>query len=183
MQGQLPMQPPMQQGGSPGFQQPTYQPPQVQQFQQPPQMYQPPAPIPQQPQQPQMAPVPPRPAPGPALPPPGVVGAPGSRPPRKRALLIGINYIGSRNALKGCINDARRMRDLLVNLRYRMKEHSRNSEKRKKKKTSSSPKLFESFSSCHPFLSLSNPLILITKYLCIYFLQGFPRGRDPYLDG
>ncbi|KAJ1909055.1 Ca(2+)-dependent cysteine protease [Tieghemiomyces parasiticus] len=35
---------------------------------------------------------------------------------RKRALLIGINYIGQSHPLKGCINDAYRMRDLLTSL-------------------------------------------------------------------
>ena len=40
--------------------------------------------------------------------------APGGRKPRGRALLIGINYTGSRDALNGCINDVRTMqvRDL-----------------------------------------------------------------------
>lgn len=33
----------------------------------------------------------------------------------KKALLIGINYTGTSNALQGCINDVNRMRDMLVN--------------------------------------------------------------------
>ncbi|TFK18625.1 hypothetical protein FA15DRAFT_627780 [Coprinopsis marcescibilis] len=33
---------------------------------------------------------------------------------RKRAVCIGINYIGQRDALKGCANDARHMRDFLI---------------------------------------------------------------------
>lgn len=32
----------------------------------------------------------------------------------KKALLIGINYIGSKNELKGCINDTHKMKDLLI---------------------------------------------------------------------
>ena len=31
----------------------------------------------------------------------------------KRALLVGINYIGTDNALNGCINDIDNMRDIL----------------------------------------------------------------------
>ncbi|KAK7740463.1 hypothetical protein SLS53_005305 [Cytospora paraplurivora] len=34
---------------------------------------------------------------------------------RKKALIIGINYFGSENELKGCINDATNIRDFLVN--------------------------------------------------------------------
>eukprot|EP00667_Euglena_gracilis_P018623 EG_transcript_19790 len=33
---------------------------------------------------------------------------------RKKALLIGINYIGQRAQLRGCINDVHKMRDLLI---------------------------------------------------------------------
>eukprot|EP00056_Hartaetosiga_gracilis_P011756 m.180186 g.180186 ORF g.180186 m.180186 type:complete len:626 (+) comp13573_c3_seq2:34-1911(+) len=36
-----------------------------------------------------------------------------TRPPRKRALIIGINYCGQQGELQGCINDARCMRHLL----------------------------------------------------------------------
>lgn len=35
--------------------------------------------------------------------------------PRKKALIIGINYTGSENELNGCINDAVNVRDFLVN--------------------------------------------------------------------
>lgn len=35
--------------------------------------------------------------------------------PRKKALIIGINYFGSENELHGCINDATNLRDFLVN--------------------------------------------------------------------
>lgn len=34
--------------------------------------------------------------------------------PRKKALIIGINYTGSQNELGGCINDAMNVRDFLV---------------------------------------------------------------------
>lgn len=34
---------------------------------------------------------------------------------RKLALLIGINYIGTSNALSGCINDVHRMKDMIIN--------------------------------------------------------------------
>lgn len=34
--------------------------------------------------------------------------------PRKKALLIGINYTGSNHALNGCINDAMNIRKFLV---------------------------------------------------------------------
>jgi metacaspase-1 len=34
--------------------------------------------------------------------------------PRRKALLIGINYYGTRNQLNGCINDAMNMREFLV---------------------------------------------------------------------
>lgn len=37
--------------------------------------------------------------------------------PRKKALLIGINYTGSEHALNGCINDTLNVRDFLVNER------------------------------------------------------------------
>ncbi len=37
--------------------------------------------------------------------------------PRKKALIIGINYAGTENALNGCINDAMNVRDFLVNER------------------------------------------------------------------
>ncbi|CAN8096795.1 unnamed protein product [Discula destructiva] len=37
--------------------------------------------------------------------------------PRKKALIIGINYTGSEHALNGCINDAFNVRDFLVNER------------------------------------------------------------------
>ncbi|KAG0163629.1 Ca(2+)-dependent cysteine protease [Apophysomyces sp. BC1015] len=40
---------------------------------------------------------------------------------RKRALLIGINYFGSSNELKGCINDVHNVKDFLVTL-YNFKE-------------------------------------------------------------
>jgi hypothetical protein len=33
---------------------------------------------------------------------------------RRKALLIGINYIGSKNELNGCINDSMNMREYLV---------------------------------------------------------------------
>lgn len=35
--------------------------------------------------------------------------------PRKKALIIGINYTGSEHALNGCINDALNVREFLVN--------------------------------------------------------------------
>jgi hypothetical protein len=35
--------------------------------------------------------------------------------PRKKALIIGINYTGTEHALNGCINDAMNVRDFLVN--------------------------------------------------------------------
>jgi len=35
--------------------------------------------------------------------------------PRKKALLIGINYTGTEHELNGCINDAMNVRDFLVN--------------------------------------------------------------------
>lgn len=35
---------------------------------------------------------------------------------RKRALLIGINYTGSANALNGCINDVKNVKEFLTNL-------------------------------------------------------------------
>ncbi|KAK4448907.1 peptidase C14, caspase domain-containing protein [Podospora aff. communis PSN243] len=35
--------------------------------------------------------------------------------PRKKALIIGINYAGTEHALNGCINDAMNVRDFLVN--------------------------------------------------------------------
>jgi hypothetical protein len=34
--------------------------------------------------------------------------------PRRKALLIGINYFGTKHQLNGCINDATNMRDYLV---------------------------------------------------------------------
>ena len=34
--------------------------------------------------------------------------------PRRKALIIGINYYGSKHALKGCINDAYNIRQFLV---------------------------------------------------------------------
>jgi hypothetical protein len=34
--------------------------------------------------------------------------------PRRKALLIGINYFGSKHQLNGCINDAMNIRDYLV---------------------------------------------------------------------
>jgi metacaspase-1 len=34
--------------------------------------------------------------------------------PRRKALIIGINYIGSKHALNGCINDAINVREFLV---------------------------------------------------------------------
>lgn len=37
--------------------------------------------------------------------------------PRRKALLIGINYTGSEHELHGCINDAMNVRDFLVNER------------------------------------------------------------------
>ena len=36
----------------------------------------------------------------------------------KKALLIGINYVGTNNALNGCINDQHSLRDFLVDNRY-----------------------------------------------------------------
>ncbi|GAA0170867.1 hypothetical protein LIER_41037 [Lithospermum erythrorhizon] len=50
----------------------------------------------------------PPPHPSPAGPPPSVHG-------RKRAVICGISYKNSRNELKGCVNDAKCMRYLLVN--------------------------------------------------------------------
>lgn len=35
---------------------------------------------------------------------------------RKRALLIGINYFGSANALNGCINDVKNVKEFLITL-------------------------------------------------------------------
>ncbi|KAH8898244.1 peptidase C14 [Thozetella sp. PMI_491] len=40
-----------------------------------------------------------------------------SREPRKKALIIGINYFGSQHELKGCINDAMNVQQFLVNER------------------------------------------------------------------
>ncbi len=37
--------------------------------------------------------------------------------PRRKALIIGINYTGSDHQLNGCINDAMNVRDFLVNER------------------------------------------------------------------
>ena len=37
--------------------------------------------------------------------------------PRKKALIIGINYFGTQNQLNGCINDAMNVRNFLVNER------------------------------------------------------------------
>ena len=37
--------------------------------------------------------------------------------PNKRALLIGINYVGTNAALRGCVNDARNVRAHLINQR------------------------------------------------------------------
>lgn len=34
--------------------------------------------------------------------------------PRRKALLIGINYFGTKHQLNGCINDAKNMREYLV---------------------------------------------------------------------
>jgi hypothetical protein len=34
--------------------------------------------------------------------------------PRRKALIIGINYTGSKHALNGCINDAMNVREFLV---------------------------------------------------------------------
>jgi hypothetical protein len=34
--------------------------------------------------------------------------------PRRKALLIGINYFGTKHQLSGCINDAMNMKDYLV---------------------------------------------------------------------
>jgi hypothetical protein len=36
---------------------------------------------------------------------------------RRKALIIGINYTGSKHALNGCINDAMNVREFLVNER------------------------------------------------------------------
>eukprot|EP00406_Dinophysis_acuminata_P073410 CAMPEP_0179246836 /NCGR_PEP_ID=MMETSP0797-20121207/19299_1 /TAXON_ID=47934 /ORGANISM="Dinophysis acuminata, Strain DAEP01" /LENGTH=520 /DNA_ID=CAMNT_0020954437 /DNA_START=1 /DNA_END=1563 /DNA_ORIENTATION=- len=45
------------------------------------------------------------------------VGEPGPPPTgRKRALLIGINYFGTRAELRGCINDVHRMRGLIMGM-------------------------------------------------------------------
>jgi hypothetical protein len=41
-----------------------------------------------------------------------------SRPPRRRALLIGINYTGLPTALAGCVNDVAEMRKLCSDLKY-----------------------------------------------------------------
>lgn len=35
--------------------------------------------------------------------------------PRRKALLIGINYTGTPHQLRGCINDAMNMREYLIN--------------------------------------------------------------------
>jgi hypothetical protein len=35
--------------------------------------------------------------------------------PRRKALIIGINYFGSENELNGCINDAMNVKEFLVN--------------------------------------------------------------------
>lgn len=40
---------------------------------------------------------------------------------RKRALLIGINYTGSANALNGCINDVNNVKQFLISL-YNFRE-------------------------------------------------------------
>jgi len=37
--------------------------------------------------------------------------------PRKKALIIGINYAGTKHELSGCVNDAMNVRDFLVNER------------------------------------------------------------------
>lgn len=42
---------------------------------------------------------------------------------RKRALLIGINYTGTANALNGCINDVNNVKQFLISL-YNFKEVS-----------------------------------------------------------
>lgn len=42
-----------------------------------------------------------------------VGGSPPEATGRKRALLVGINYVGTQAALQGCHNDVKRMRDLL----------------------------------------------------------------------
>jgi hypothetical protein len=63
-----------------------------------------PVPPPPPPQQQQLPPQPGVPRP---LPPPGG--------PRRKALLVGCNYLGSSSRLSGCINDARCMHHLLVN--------------------------------------------------------------------
>lgn len=42
---------------------------------------------------------------------------------RKRALLIGINYTGTANALNGCINDVNNVKQFLIGL-YNFKEVS-----------------------------------------------------------
>lgn len=44
----------------------------------------------------------------------GASGPGQGRPARKRALLIGINYIGQKGQLRGCINDAQNMKRLLL---------------------------------------------------------------------
>jgi len=48
---------------------------------------------------------------------PAVVGQPGPAPSgNKRALLVGINYPGTRAELRGCINDVHRMQGMLVQM-------------------------------------------------------------------
>lgn len=55
-----------------------------------------------------VAPPPPSPHPGPLGPPPGAHG-------RKKAVIVGISYKFSRHELKGCINDAKCMKYMLMN--------------------------------------------------------------------
>ncbi|KAJ4957570.1 hypothetical protein NE237_024681 [Protea cynaroides] len=67
------------------------------------------------------APLPPPPAPSPYYhAPPGIPPSPHGH---KRAVICGISYKNSRNELKGCINDAKCMRHLLIN-RYNFPESS-----------------------------------------------------------
>lgn len=69
---------------------------------------------------PSAPPFPPPPGPGPAsiYPPPPSWGTP-SAPPipggRKKAVICGITYRNTRHELKGCINDAKCMKYLLIN--------------------------------------------------------------------
>ncbi|GER49404.1 metacaspase 1 [Striga asiatica] len=70
---------------------------------------------------------PPPPSPGPPAPPSPYTHAPPGPPPnshgRKKAVIVGVSYRYSRHELKGCINDAKCMRHLLIN-KFRFPESS-----------------------------------------------------------